>query len=86
MCPILPTYIASSFAKMDTLSSNARCPKNIPKSCNDLIKAMHEEMDRLGTDQIHISHRHKRYHIAKQYNRTPWLAEFVFSELMAEIC
>ena len=55
-------------------------------SCNDLIKAMHEEMDRLGTDHIHISHRGKRYHIAKQYNRTPRLAEFVFSELMAEVC
>ena len=55
-------------------------------SCNALIKAMHEEMDRLGTDHIHISHRGKRYHIAKQYNRTPRLAEFVFSELMAEVC
>ena len=55
-------------------------------SCNNLIKAMHEEMDRLGTDHIHISHRGKRYHIAKQYNRTPRLAEFVFSELMAEVC
>ena len=55
-------------------------------SCNDLIKAMHEEMDRLGTDHIHISHRGKRYHIAKQHNRTPRLAEFVFSELMAEVC
>lgn len=47
---------------------------------------MHEEKDRLGTDHIHISHRNKRYQIAKQYNRTPWLAEFVFSELMAEVC
>ena len=55
-------------------------------SCDYLTRAMHEEMDRLGTDHIHISHRGKRYHIAKQYDHAPRLAEFVFSELMAEIC
>ncbi len=55
-------------------------------SCDHLIEAMHAEMDRLGTDHIHISHRGKRYHIAKQYDRAPRLAEFVFSELMADIC
>ena len=56
------------------------------EACDHLIDAMHAEMDRLGTDHIHISHRHKRYHIAKQYDRVPRLGEFVFSELMAEIC
>tara|TARA_B100001123_G_scaffold196976_1_gene224335 strand:- start:465 stop:1214 length:750 start_codon:yes stop_codon:yes gene_type:complete len=55
-------------------------------SCDCLIEAMHAEMDRLGTDHIHISHRGKRYHIAKQYKQAPRLAEFVFSELMAEVC
>lgn len=55
-------------------------------SCDCLIEAMHAEMDRLGTDHIHISHRGKRYHIAKQYEQAPRLAEFVFSDLMAEIC
>ena len=34
------------------------------EACDHLIDAMHAEMDRLGTDHIHISHRHKRYHIA----------------------
>lgn len=47
---------------------------------------MHDEMDRLGTDHIHISHRGKRYHIAKQYAAAPRLSEYVFSDLMAEIC
>ena len=56
------------------------------EACDHLIDAMHTEMDRLGTDHIHISHRYKRYHIAKQYDRAPRLGEFVFSELMAEIC
>ena len=55
-------------------------------SCDCLIEAMHAEMDRLSTDHIHISHRGKRYHIAKQFEQTPCLAEFVFSDLMAEIC
>lgn len=55
-------------------------------SCDHLIDLMHEEMDRLGTDHIHISHRGKRYHIAKKYDQPPRLSEYVFSDLMAEIC
>lgn len=55
-------------------------------SCDYLIDVMHAEMDRLGTDHIHISHRNKRYHIAKQYEKAPRLSEYVFSDLMAEVC
>lgn len=55
-------------------------------SCDFLIDVMHQEMDRLGTDHIHISHRNKRYHIAKQFHQAPGLADYVFSELMAEVC
>ena len=55
-------------------------------SCDHLIDLMHQEMDRLGTDHIHISHRGKRYHIAKQYQKAPRLSEYVFSDLMAEVC
>ncbi|QDU45044.1 Phytanoyl-CoA dioxygenase (PhyH) [Symmachiella dynata] len=55
-------------------------------SCDHLIGLMHEEMDRLGTDHIHISHRGKRYHIAKQYDQPPQLSEYVFSDLMADVC
>lgn len=55
-------------------------------SCDLLIDLMHQEMDRLGTDHIHISHRGKRYHVAKKYDQTPRLAEYVFSDLMAEVC
>jgi ectoine hydroxylase-related dioxygenase (phytanoyl-CoA dioxygenase family) len=55
-------------------------------ACDYLIDAMHREMDRLGTDHIHISHRGKRYHIAKKYDQAPRLSEFVFSDLMANIC
>ncbi len=56
------------------------------ESCDYLIDLMHAEMDRQGTDHIHISHRGKRYHIAKQYDQPPRLSEYVFSELMAEVC
>ncbi|MDA0350010.1 MAG: phytanoyl-CoA dioxygenase family protein [Verrucomicrobia bacterium] len=55
-------------------------------ACDYLIDAMHKEMDRLGTDHIHISHRGKRYHIAKQHQVAPRLSEFVYSDLMADIC
>ncbi|MEZ6134458.1 MAG: phytanoyl-CoA dioxygenase family protein [Pirellulaceae bacterium] len=55
-------------------------------SCDILIEAMHREMDRLGTDHIHISHRGKRYHIAKQFEQAPRLREYIFSELMADVC
>lgn len=55
-------------------------------ACDHLIDAMHAEMDRLGTDHIHISHRGKRYHIAKQYAQAPRLAEYIFGDLMAEVC
>lgn len=55
-------------------------------ACDHLIGLMHEEMDRQGTDHIHISHRGRRYHIAKQYAQAPRLSEYIFSELMAEVC
>ena len=60
--------------------------KILSDSCDYLIDCMHQEMDRLGTDHIHISHRGKRYHIAKQYAQAPRLSEYIFSELMAEVC
>ncbi len=55
-------------------------------ACDHLIGLMHDEMDRLGTDHIHISHRGKRYHIAKRFEEAPRLGEYVFSDLMAAIC
>lgn len=58
----------------------------LENACEVLIDAMHAEMDRQGVDHIHISHRGKRYHIAKQFERAPRLSEYVFSELMADIC
>jgi len=67
----------------------AICPEHLQilrESCDRLIELMHEEMDRLGTDHIHISHRGKRYHIAKRYDDVPRLRDYVFGELMADVC
>lgn len=55
-------------------------------SCDLLIELMHAEMDRLCTDHIHISHRGKRYHIAKKYDQAPGLANYVLGQLMADVC
>jgi hypothetical protein len=55
-------------------------------ACDTLIAVMHQEMDRLGTDHIHISHRGQRYHIAKQYDQVPELRSYIFGELMADVC
>ena len=48
------------------------------EACDRLIDLMHQEMDRLGTDHIHISHRGKRSHIAKKYAEAPRLGDYVF--------
>ena len=55
-------------------------------SCDYLIDLMHQEMDRQGVDHIHISHRGKRYHIAKQFDKPRGLVDYVFSPLMADVC
>lgn len=55
-------------------------------ACDTLIDCMHREMDRLGTDHIHISHRGRRYHIAKKHDEVPSLREYIFGELMADVC
>ena len=58
----------------------------VGSACDRLIEQMHGEMDRLGTDHIHISHRNQRYHIAKKYDTIPGLDKYVFGELMADVC
>ncbi|MCA9085148.1 MAG: phytanoyl-CoA dioxygenase family protein [Planctomycetaceae bacterium] len=68
---------------------NAVSPEHLQilrDSCDRLIDLMHQEMDRLKTDHIHISHRGRRYHIAKQFEKAPGLSDYVFSPLMADVC
>lgn len=60
--------------------------KLLRTAADRFIDLMHAEMDRLGTDHLHISHRGKRYHVAKKYDQVPGLDRFVFGDLMADIC
>lgn len=50
------------------------------------IDRMNAEMDRQGTDTIHLSHRGKRYFSAFCYKARPQMGDFIFSPLMADIC
>ncbi len=54
--------------------------------CQRYIDAMHEEMDKAGTDTLGISHRNKRYFVALRYKESAQLRDFLFSNLMADIC
>lgn len=68
---------------------NAICEEHLTilrDACDTLIDSMHQEMDRLGTDHIHISHRGRRYHIAKKHDEVPPLRQYIFSQLMADVC
>ena len=78
-------YIDEGYFILESVISNEHLGI-LRDSCDYLIDVMHAEMDRLGTDHIHISHRNKRYHIAKQYEQAPRLEEYVFSDLMAAVC
>lgn len=55
-------------------------------ACDELVRIADEELDRMGKASNHITHKGLRYHIAKRYDEEPRLSEFVFSDLMAEIC
>ncbi|MBT3891888.1 MAG: phytanoyl-CoA dioxygenase family protein [Planctomycetaceae bacterium] len=78
-------FIDEGYFILDSVLSNETL-ELLRGACDILIDRMHSEMDRLGTDQIHISHRNQRYHIAKQYAHVEGLKEYVFGELMADIC
>jgi len=54
--------------------------------CAELIKAQDAEMDRLGTDVLNLSKRNSRYFVFLAYKTRPQLGEFIFSDMMAEVC
>jgi ectoine hydroxylase-related dioxygenase (phytanoyl-CoA dioxygenase family) len=54
--------------------------------CQRFIDQMHAEMDAAGTDALGINHRNKRYFIPHAAAQDPRIRDFVFSDLMAEIC
>lgn len=54
--------------------------------CARYIKMIEDEMDRLGQDVVGLNRRNSRYFISNRYKESPYIADFIFSELMAEIC
>ncbi len=54
--------------------------------CTRYIKMIEDEMDAQGVETIGINHRNKRYFISNRYRESPYIADFIFSGLMADIC
>ena len=54
--------------------------------CSRFIALMDAEMDRLGVDVIGINHRSNRYFISNRHKESERMHEFIYSDLMAEIC
>ena len=54
--------------------------------CGTFIGQMDAEMDRQDTDVLGINHRNKRYFVSNCFRKQPKLREFLFSDLMADVC
>ena len=54
--------------------------------CQRFIDQIDVEMDRQDTNVMGINHRNKRYFVSNCFRQQPKLRQFLFSELMAEIC
>ena len=54
--------------------------------CQAFIDKADALMDRKGTDHLGLNHRNSRYFVSNCFRDQPRLREFLFSDLMAEIC
>ncbi len=54
--------------------------------CQAFIDKADARMDAEGTDILGLNHRNSRYFVSNCFRDQPRLREFLFSELMAEIC
>ena len=54
--------------------------------CQGQIDRMHARMDAEGSDVLGINHRDKRYFVSNCFKERPILREFLFSDVMAEVC
>lgn len=55
-------------------------------TCDQAIRSMDAKMDEQGTDVLGINHRGKRYFVGQSYADFPQLGQFLFSDLMADVC
>ena len=58
----------------------------IRDTCDQLVREQEAEMDRRGTDELDLSRRDSRYFIFLAFKEHPELADFIFSDLMEDIC
>ena len=58
----------------------------IRDKCDELVREQEAEMDRQGSDELNLSRRGSRYFVFLAYKDHPELANFIFSDLMADIC
>lgn len=54
--------------------------------CNELIADQDREMERQGVNELNLSRKNSRYFVFLAYKNRSQLGEFIFSDLMAEIC
>jgi ectoine hydroxylase-related dioxygenase (phytanoyl-CoA dioxygenase family) len=60
--------------------------ETVRRECTELIRQQDEEMERLGTDTLNLSRKNSRYFVFNAYQERPKLGEFIFNDLMAEVC
>ncbi|HTL51226.1 MAG TPA: phytanoyl-CoA dioxygenase family protein [Planctomycetota bacterium] len=56
------------------------------EECAEFIAREHAIMDKLGVDQRGANYRNKRYFIAQRYEESKRLPDFIFSDVMADVC
>ncbi|MDQ0394368.1 phytanoyl-CoA dioxygenase family protein [Labrys monachus] len=54
--------------------------------CAYFVRREDEKMDRLGVDQLGITHRNKRYHAAFAVRDRPGLGSYLFGEVLKKVC
>lgn len=54
--------------------------------CGAFISQMDARMEQEGKDVLGLNHRNKRYFVSNCFRQQPKLREFLFSDLMAEVC
>ena len=58
----------------------------VRRVCGEMITEQDAEMDREGTDTVGLSRRNSRYFVFLASKERPELEEFLFNDIMAEVC
>ncbi|MDA0348823.1 MAG: phytanoyl-CoA dioxygenase family protein [Verrucomicrobia bacterium] len=78
-------YRKEGFFVLESVLSEAHL-NLLRTTASKAVQQMEAQMDREGTDTLGINHRGKRYFVGQTYADHPELGEFIFSDLMADIC